>query len=89
MRCSELKPMYCHPILRMFLADMRQNGWSRNYVFFLGEGGSVEAASYFLMQLTLHPATAQAADNSLLEEHNGTVGRCLLGLCAVQSQYAW
>ena len=58
-------------------------------MFFGGWERSVEAASYFLMQLTLHPGTAQAADNSLLEEHNGTVGRCLLGLCAVQSQYAW
>ena len=58
-------------------------------IMFFGGERSVEAASYFLMQLTLHPATAQAADNSLLEEHNGTVGRCLLGLCAVQSQYAW
>ena len=58
-------------------------------MFFGGWERSVEAASHFLMQLTLHPGTAQAADNSLLEEHNGTVGRCLLGLCAVQSQYAW
>ena len=47
-------------------------------IMFFGGERSVEAASYFLMQLTLHPATAQAADNSLLEEHNGTVGRCLL-----------
>ena len=30
MRCCELKPMYCHPILRVFSAGMRQNGWGRN-----------------------------------------------------------
>ena len=36
MRCSELKPMYCHPILRVFSADMRQNGWGRNNVFWGG-----------------------------------------------------